>query len=202
MGRLLLLTTVILGVGCLPPLPPEAERPPDPGVVVAPERHRGRAQIFALENYEPMLLFERAARKRSHQWAFDRQGIRFEEDKDQVVLVLSGRFFWKFDAPKVSRQEEAEEIWRGITAPFLEELFIKGRFKLGFDRVLLEARFERENAPAKSYTDEGVGRFNIKAPRPGAAPKPQKAVEFLKDTEAQIDGQAVILREKVLSQEH
>lgn len=187
--------------GCLPPLPPEADRPPDPAVVVPPERHRGRAQIFALENYNQLLLFERSARKRSRSWVFDREGIRFEEQKGEVVLVITGRYFWKFDANRINRQEEAEELWRKIIGPFLEEMFLKGHFKMGFDSVLVEVRFERENSAGKNLTLESKGSFRIKTFMPGVEPKPKSIQNFLSRTEAQIDGKIVVLRANILEEE-
>ena len=187
--------------GCFPALPPEAQRPPDPAVVVAPENHRGRAQVFALENYDRLLLFERAARKKNRSWIFDRQGIRFEEQKGEVVLVISGRYFWKFDADKKDRQLEAEELWRSLVGPFMEEIFIKEKLKLGFERVWVEVRFERESFTGKGFTEGARGEFNIKAWRPEESPLPSGAQGFVGRTQTQIDGQTVALRGKVLGED-
>lgn len=213
--------TTLLGAalflgGCLPPLPPEADRPPDPGVVVSPEQHRGRAQIFALENYDQLQLFARSARKRNNRWVFDRQGIRFEEQKGEVTLVMTGRYFWKFDAQKTTAQEEAEELWRRIIAPFLEEMFLKNRrsvpgmvegifletgFKLGFERMLVEVRFERENSAVKNITQEALGRFNIKLFGAETTIKPESPQNFVSRTEILIDDKPVVLRADILGEE-
>lgn len=188
---------LLLMQGCFPDLPPEAERPPEPGVTVSPEQHQGRARSVAEKNYDSLLLFERYARKRSHQWVFDRQGLRFEEQNNEVVLVVTGRYFWKFNADKSNPQAEGEELWQKLIGPFLEEIFLKGRFQPDFERVRITVRFERESPTGKKVTQEGIGIFNIKAWKPEEGSKPKETKNFLSRSESQIDGQKVIISDKV-----